>query len=64
MGICVNFLKLSKNYLEFRYLGGVDYHKKTKELMTRGGSIDARQGWQQKTSGQARVQGKLKFRAS
>lgn len=29
----VNFLKLEKNYLEFRYLGGEDYEKKTDKLL-------------------------------
>jgi hypothetical protein len=30
----INFEKLQKNYLEFRYLGGKDYHKKVKEINT------------------------------
>jgi len=29
----VNFLKQQKNYLEFRYLGGADYEKKTQKLL-------------------------------
>lgn len=29
----VNFLKLEKNYLEFRYIGGTDYNKKTQKVL-------------------------------
>jgi hypothetical protein len=29
----VNFLKAEKNYLEYRYLGGQDYEKKTKKIL-------------------------------
>lgn len=29
----VNFIKQSKNYLEFRYIGGVDYEKKTSSIL-------------------------------
>ena len=29
----VNFTKLPKNYLEFRYLGGKDYEKKTRKIL-------------------------------
>lgn len=29
----VNFLKLVKNYLEFRYLGGADYHKRFDDIV-------------------------------
>lgn len=29
----INFLKQEKNYLEFRYLGGEDYQKKSKEIL-------------------------------
>lgn len=29
----VNFLKLQKNYLEFRYLGGKDYEKRTNDII-------------------------------
>jgi hypothetical protein len=29
----VNFLKLEKNYLEYRYMGGADYEKKTKKIL-------------------------------
>jgi hypothetical protein len=29
----VNFLKLEKNYLEYRYIGGADYEKKTKKIL-------------------------------
>jgi hypothetical protein len=29
----VNFLKLDKNYLEYRYIGGTDYEKKTRKIL-------------------------------
>lgn len=29
----VNFLKLEKGYLEYRYMGGADYEKKTKKIL-------------------------------
>jgi hypothetical protein len=29
----VNFLKLQKNYLEYRYLGGENYHRKVDEII-------------------------------
>lgn len=29
----VNFLKLEKGYLEYRYMGGADYQKKTKKIL-------------------------------
>jgi len=29
----VNFEKISKNYLEYRYLGGENYHKRTKSIL-------------------------------
>ena len=29
----INFSKKEKNYLEFRYLGGADYHKKTDDIL-------------------------------
>ena len=29
----VNFLKAEKGYLEYRYMGGADYHKKTRQIL-------------------------------
>lgn len=29
----VNFLKLEKNYLEYRYIGGINYEKKTRKIL-------------------------------